>query len=61
MDNDPAKLQALERGDTPIHEEFLPELLERHRGERLTFTPAFWAVPMPCPRKGAALKLKKVS
>src|SRR6266496_4444757 len=38
VDNDPAKLTALERGEAPIHERFLPELLERHRGKRLSFT-----------------------
>ncbi|HLH09800.1 MAG TPA: UDP-glucose/GDP-mannose dehydrogenase family protein [Terriglobales bacterium] len=38
VDNDTAKVAALERGETPIHERFLPELLERHRGKRLKFT-----------------------
>lgn len=38
IDNDPAKIAALERGETVIHEEFLPVLLERHRGKRLHFT-----------------------
>ncbi len=38
VDNDASKLAALERGETPIHEKFLPELLARHRGERLTFS-----------------------
>lgn len=38
VDNDSAKLTALKRGETPIHEQFLPELLERHRGHRLWFT-----------------------
>lgn len=37
VDNDPQKLEALLRGETPIHERYLPELLERHRGHRLTF------------------------
>jgi len=37
VDNDAGKLAALQRGETPIHEEFLPELLSKHRGERLTF------------------------
>jgi UDPglucose 6-dehydrogenase len=35
VDNDQQKLAALKRGDVPIHEHFLPELLERHRGRRL--------------------------
>jgi UDPglucose 6-dehydrogenase len=38
VDNDPAKLAALHRGETPIHEEYLPELLARHRGKSLSFT-----------------------
>lgn len=37
VDNDPRKIAALKRGETLIHEEFLPELLAKHRGERLTF------------------------
>jgi UDPglucose 6-dehydrogenase len=38
VDNDAAKIAALQRGETPIHEKFLPELLARHRGERLRFS-----------------------
>ena len=38
VDNDAAKIAALERGETPIHEEYLPELLARHRGGRLKFS-----------------------
>lgn len=38
VDNDPAKLGALERGECPIHERDLPELLAKHRGKRLTFS-----------------------
>jgi UDPglucose 6-dehydrogenase len=38
VDNDHRKLAALNRGEVPIHENFLPELLDRHRGHRLTFT-----------------------
>ncbi|MGH9564890.1 MAG: UDP-glucose dehydrogenase family protein [Candidatus Angelobacter sp.] len=38
VDNDQLKLAALKRGECPIHEKFLPELLERHRGRRLEFT-----------------------
>lgn len=38
VDNDEAKVRDLQCGIVPIHEEFLPELLARHRGERLTFT-----------------------
>lgn len=38
VDNDEQKLGLLQRGSCPIHEEFLPELLARHRGERLSFT-----------------------
>jgi UDPglucose 6-dehydrogenase len=38
VDNDAAKVDALNRGETLIHERFLPELLARHRGDRLVFT-----------------------
>src|SRR5438270_1034663 len=38
VDNDARKLAALQRGDVPIHEKFLPELMARHRGKRLTFS-----------------------
>ena len=38
VDNDQAKLSALKRGEVPIHEKFLPELLHRHRGTRLKFS-----------------------
>jgi UDPglucose 6-dehydrogenase len=38
VDNDPQKIAALKAGQTVIHEEFLPELLARHREERLTFS-----------------------
>jgi UDPglucose 6-dehydrogenase len=38
VDNDENKLAALNRGEVPIHENFLPELLERHRGSKLKFS-----------------------
>ncbi len=38
VDNDTAKIAALERGEVPIHEQFLAELLQRHRGGRLRFS-----------------------
>jgi len=38
VDNDQQKLAALRNGQIPIHEKFLPELLGRHRGQRLTFS-----------------------
>jgi UDPglucose 6-dehydrogenase len=38
VDNDQSKLAALRNGQVPIHERFLPELLTRHRGNRLTFS-----------------------
>ena len=38
VDNDEAKIATLQRGDVPIHERFLPELLKRHRGKRLQFS-----------------------
>src|SRR5438132_9872216 len=37
VDNDQRKLVALKNGTVPIHENFLPELLARHRGKRLDF------------------------
>ncbi len=37
VDNDARKLAALQRGEMPIHEQFLPELLSKHRGVRLSF------------------------
>src|SRR5260370_17248979 len=46
VDNDQAKLAALNAGETPIHEKFLPELLKRHRGHNLKFSPA---LPEPVP------------
>ncbi|HTW57359.1 MAG TPA: UDP-glucose/GDP-mannose dehydrogenase family protein [Terriglobales bacterium] len=38
VDNDQRKLSALRNGKLPIHEKFLPELMSRHRGQRLTFS-----------------------
>src|SRR4051812_1279243 len=38
VDNDADKLAALRSGAVPIHEKFLPELLEKNRGKRLTFS-----------------------
>lgn len=38
VDNDAAKVEALNAGENLIHERFLPELLSRHRGAALTFT-----------------------
>jgi len=38
VDNDERKLAALKGGQVPIHEKFLPELLNRHRGQRLVFS-----------------------
>ena len=38
VDNDHKKLAALRRGETPIHELYLPELLQKHRGHRLTYS-----------------------
>ena len=38
VDNDQQKLAALNRGEVPIHENFLPELLHRHRGTKLHFS-----------------------
>jgi UDPglucose 6-dehydrogenase len=38
VDNDTKKLDALKTGSVPIHENFLPELLQRHRDGALTFS-----------------------
>jgi UDPglucose 6-dehydrogenase len=37
VDNDERKVAALQGGDTLIHENFLPELLQRHRNTRVRF------------------------
>lgn len=38
VDNDCDKIAHLQAGHVPIHEDLLPELMERHSGARLTFT-----------------------
>lgn len=38
VDNDNQKLAALRTGTVPIHERFLPELLDRHRGNKILFS-----------------------
>ena len=38
VDNDEAKVARLQSGGVPIHEEFLSQLLDRHRGSRIEFT-----------------------
>ncbi|HVO78659.1 MAG TPA: UDP-glucose/GDP-mannose dehydrogenase family protein [Candidatus Bathyarchaeia archaeon] len=38
VDSDTAKIEALTRGEAPIHEALLPELLQRHNGQRLRFS-----------------------
>jgi UDPglucose 6-dehydrogenase len=38
VDNDEQKLAGLQRGEVPIHEKFLAELLQRHRGRGLRFS-----------------------
>lgn len=38
VDNDPRKVDLLNQGQIPIHEEMLPELVARHRGGRLQFS-----------------------
>jgi UDPglucose 6-dehydrogenase len=38
VDNDQDKIEQLLRGQVPIHEELLPELLKKHAGKLLTFT-----------------------
>ena len=38
VDNDEQKLTSLRNDEVPIHERFLPELLGRHRGQRIQFS-----------------------
>jgi len=38
VDNDEQRVEALRKGEVPIHERFLPELLTRHRGGRIKFS-----------------------
>lgn len=38
VDNDEKKIRMLREGGVPIHEEYLPELLNRHRDNRVEFT-----------------------
>ncbi|MBS1814545.1 MAG: UDP-glucose/GDP-mannose dehydrogenase family protein [Acidobacteria bacterium] len=38
IDNDESKVQALQGGDSLIHEEYLTELLDRYRNKAVTFT-----------------------
>lgn len=38
VDNDEKKVETLRAGGVPIHEEHLPELLAKHRGDRIQFT-----------------------
>lgn len=65
VDNDAAKVAALQRGETIIHERYLPELLAKHRGAGLRFTASireavrtseviFIAVGTPTDDKGKA-------
>ena len=48
VDNDEQKLAALEKGDIPIHERFLPELIARYRGNRIRFTGNLQAAAREC-------------
>jgi UDPglucose 6-dehydrogenase len=41
VDNDVRKIDVLQAGGSLIHEEYLPELLAKHRGRTLTFTTSF--------------------
>src|SRR5512146_2106094 len=38
IDNDLTKLERLKNGVTPIHEKFIPELIQKHRSDRLRFS-----------------------
>jgi UDPglucose 6-dehydrogenase len=48
VDVDQQKLAALQSGQVPIHENFLPELLQRHRGKRLNFSDDLQAAVRAC-------------
>lgn len=48
VDNDEQKLAALRAGEVPIHEHFLPELLARHRGNRIKFSGDLQAAVREC-------------
>ena len=61
VDSDSTKIAALNAGETLIHEDYLQELLSRHRGNRLSFSTdvqeaarksavIFIAVGLPPPR-----------
>src|SRR5258708_19764923 len=59
VDNDERKVAALQGGDTLIHENYLPELLERYRNTKVRFmtdlaapTPDSHAtfIPLPTPQ-----------
>ena len=39
-DNDPVKQDILRQGHSPIHERYVPELLERHLGKKLILSDA---------------------
>ena len=65
VDNDEAKVRTLREGGVPIHEEYLPELLSRHRANQVKFTTdlrsatqqaqaVFIAVGTPQSRTGSA-------
>ena len=45
VDNDEEKLSSLREGEVPIHERFLPELLARHREQRIKFSSVEGFVP----------------
>ena len=48
VDNDESKVTMLREGGIPIHEEYLPELLSRHRNRRITFTSDLKAATREC-------------
>ena len=48
VDNDAQKLASLQAGEVPIHERFLPELLTRHRGNRIVFSGDLHAAARDC-------------
>ena len=51
VDNDPGKVEALRAGDSLIHEEHLPELLNRYRNDRVRFTTDLGEATAAFPRR----------
>jgi len=55
VDNEQEKLAALQDGQVPMHEKFLPELLTRHRRQRLKFSDDLQAAALESDRRSIAV------